>query len=71
MDIVECEEASYQLLARLAQIYMQGGHKVEPNCQEAADLFSEAAERATASGKGRLASKYYELAEQALAATRA
>ena len=47
-------------------MYMEGGHNVEQNFQEAYELYNEAAEKATALGKGRLASKYYQLAEEAL-----
>lgn len=64
----ECD-ASYSILARIAQIYLDGGHNVEQNFQEAADLFNEAAEKAMQFGKGRLANKYYMLAEEASSQT--
>lgn len=40
---------------------------VEKNPSEAADLFTEAADRAMQSGNGRCANKYYDLAEKASA----
>lgn len=62
----DCEPA-YMILARLGEMYMEGKNGIEKNPNEAADLFSEAADKAMAYGKGRLANKYYGLAEQAMA----
>ena len=56
-------EPVYTILARMAEMYAAGGHDVEQNLPEAYDLYNEAAEKATALGKGRLANKYYTLAE--------
>lgn len=64
-DISTDCDAPYIILARMGEIYMQGGNGVETNYHEAADLFNEAAERAIEYGKGRLANKYYNLAETA------
>ncbi len=61
----ECEP-SFMILARLAEMYLEGKNGVEKNAQEAADLFTEAAEKAMQSGKGRLANKYYALVENCL-----
>ncbi|CAF0889007.1 unnamed protein product [Brachionus calyciflorus] len=64
-DISSDFDPVYTILARLGHIYLEGGYGVEKNPTEAAELFNEAAERAMQSGKGRLANKYYDLAEQA------
>lgn len=58
-------EAVYVILARIGEIYLTGGNGVELNLQEAYDFFNEAAEKAMQYGKGRLANKYYSLAEKA------
>ena len=52
-------------MARMAEINMRGGHGLEPDPSEAASLYNDAAEKATLFGKGRLANKYYMLAEEA------
>ncbi|XP_078274165.1 eukaryotic elongation factor 2 kinase isoform X1 [Rhinoraja longicauda] len=61
------DEAKYSLLARQAEILMAGGFGSEPDPQAAGDLFTEAAEAAMASMKGKLANQYYQLAEEAWA----
>ncbi|XP_072916233.1 eukaryotic elongation factor 2 kinase isoform X3 [Hemitrygon akajei] len=61
------DEPKYSLLAREAEIHMTGGFGVEPDPQTAGDLFTEAAEAAMASLKGRLANQYYQQAEEAWA----
>lgn len=60
----ECEP-SYVILARLGEMFMQGGVNLERDLGQAAKFYSQAAEKATLFGKGRLANKYYMLAEQA------
>jgi elongation factor 2 kinase len=62
----ECD-APYIILARIAEMYLEGSYGVEKCCQEAAGLLNEAAEKAMQFGKGRLADKYYNMAEKALA----
>jgi TPR repeat protein len=57
------DEPVYIILARMAEMYATGGQGVEKNQPEAYDLYNEAAEKATQLGKGRLANKYYMLAE--------
>jgi elongation factor 2 kinase len=57
----------YELKARLAEILTTGGNGLEANPTKAGDLFNEAAEAAAAAMKGRLANKYYMLAEEAYA----
>lgn len=63
----ECEP-SYVMLARLGEMYMQGGVNLERDLTQACKYYSQAAEKATLFGKGRLANKYYMLAEQASSA---
>jgi elongation factor 2 kinase len=62
----ECD-APYIILARIAEMYLEGKNGVDKCCEEAAGLFSEAAEKAMQFGNGRLADKYYNLAEKAVA----
>ncbi|RNA05755.1 eukaryotic elongation factor 2 kinase isoform X5 [Brachionus plicatilis] len=59
----ECEPV-YTILARMGEMHMEGSHGIEQNYTEAADLFNEAAELAMQNGKGRLANKYFDLAEK-------
>ena len=60
-------ESDYALLARLAEMYRSGGHGLVKDCHKAGEYYNEAAEAATAAMKGRLASRYYTLAEEASA----
>jgi elongation factor 2 kinase len=55
----------YALLARLAEIYRQGGHGLDKDPSHAGNLYNEAAEAAMEAMKGKLANKYYMLAEEA------
>lgn len=59
--------AKHQILSYLAEIYMYGGHGVDADPSKAGELYSEAAEEATSAMKGRLASKFFCLAEEAWA----
>ena len=59
-----CDEPAYLVISCMAEMYSVGGKGIEKNAQEAYDLYNQAAEKATAYGKGRLANKYYMLAEQ-------
>ncbi|XP_042252902.1 eukaryotic elongation factor 2 kinase isoform X2 [Thunnus maccoyii] len=61
------DEPRYQLLAREAEMYQEGGFNLTPDPQKAGELFTEAAEAAMAAMKGRLASKYFMKAEEAWA----
>ncbi|XP_034049421.1 LOW QUALITY PROTEIN: eukaryotic elongation factor 2 kinase [Thalassophryne amazonica] len=61
------DEPSYLLLAREAEMYKEGGYNLTADPQKAGDLFTEAAEAATAAMKGRLANQYYMKAEEAWA----
>ncbi|XP_074476959.1 eukaryotic elongation factor 2 kinase isoform X5 [Sebastes fasciatus] len=57
----------YLLLARVAEMYQEGGFNLTAEPQRAGDLFTEAAEAAMAAMKGRLANQYYMKAEEAWA----
>nr|XP_029132116.1 eukaryotic elongation factor 2 kinase-like isoform X3 [Labrus bergylta] len=61
------DEPRHLLLAREAEMYQEGGHNLTADPQRAGDLFTEAAEAATAAMKGRLANQYYMKAEEAWA----
>lgn len=58
-------EPIYLILARMAEMNMKGGHGLEKDLSEAGQLYSDAADKATMFGKGRLANKYYMLSEEA------
>ena len=62
----ECEPA-YVILARMAEMNLQGGHGLDVDCAEAATLFAEAGDKAMLDGKGRLANKYFMRSEEASA----
>ncbi|ESO93393.1 hypothetical protein LOTGIDRAFT_232789 [Lottia gigantea] len=57
----------YSIQAKLAELYKQGGHELDKDPQKSGDLYNEAAEGAMAAMKGRLANKYFMLAEEAYA----
>ncbi|XP_038064162.1 eukaryotic elongation factor 2 kinase-like isoform X2 [Patiria miniata] len=58
------EDPNYQLLVKQAEMYRTGGHGLDKNPRKAGDLYNEAAEGAMAGMKGRLANKYYMVAEE-------
>ncbi|CAN7976489.1 unnamed protein product, partial [Ixodes persulcatus] len=59
------DDPDYLLLARQAELTLQGGHGLDRDPQAAGDLYQRAATAATMAMKGRLANKYYQLAEEA------
>ncbi|XP_026078750.1 eukaryotic elongation factor 2 kinase isoform X2 [Carassius auratus] len=61
------DEPRYLLLARLAEMYQEGGYNLDADPQRAGDLFTEAADAAMEAMKGRLANQYYMKAEEAWA----
>ncbi|XP_034427170.1 eukaryotic elongation factor 2 kinase isoform X2 [Hippoglossus hippoglossus] len=61
------DEPRYLMLARVGEMYHEGGHNLTADPQRAGDLFTEAAEAAMAAMKGRLANQYYMKAEEAWA----
>lgn len=54
----------YQLMAKQAELLRQGGHGLDKDSERAGNLYNEAAEAAMAAMKGRLANKYFALAEE-------
>ncbi|VDK67551.1 unnamed protein product [Onchocerca ochengi] len=54
----------YELLERMAIMYKEGGYGLLQDLTKAYDLYTEAAVSATEAMRGKLANKYYELAEQ-------
>eukprot|EP00095_Tigriopus_kingsejongensis_P008623 maker-scaffold503_size153465-snap-gene-0.13 protein:Tk08623 transcript:maker-scaffold503_size153465-snap-gene-0.13-mRNA-1 annotation:"hypothetical protein CAPTEDRAFT_175610" len=59
------DDPTYMLLARQAEIWLEGGDDLERDPSHAGDLYNQAAESAMASMKGKLANKYYMNAEEA------
>ncbi|CAH8448528.1 unnamed protein product [Schistosoma turkestanicum] len=55
----------YRILARMAEMYSVGGFGLKQNLSLAGDLFTQAAEIASGALQGRLAVKYFELADEA------
>ena len=60
----DCEPV-YMILGRLGQMYFEGKNGIEANYQEAGSLFTDAADKAIQFGNGRVANKYYVLADKA------
>lgn len=58
-------EHDYSLLARMAEMHMQGGCGLEKDPLKAGELYTQAAETAMHAMKGKLSNKYYMLAEEA------
>jgi len=61
------EEPSYQILSRMAEIWLTGYEEenIRKDPMKAGDLYNLAAESAMSCLKGKLANKYYMLAEEA------
>ena len=64
-DSSELLEPNYSILARMAEMYLSGGHHLEEDVQKAGELYTEAAEAAMNAMKGKLSTKFYMLAEEA------
>lgn len=60
-------DPNYMLCARHAHLYKQGGYGLDKQPQVAGELYSTAGDLALAAMKGKLANKYYALAEEAWA----
>ncbi|XP_015930457.2 eukaryotic elongation factor 2 kinase [Parasteatoda tepidariorum] len=60
-------DPSYELLARQATLYKEGGYQLQKDPYKAGELFNLAAETALACMKGKVANKYYMYAEEAFA----
>ena len=57
-------DPNYLLYAKQAELYRQGGWELEKEPSYAGELYSSAGDLAMASMKGKLANKYYALAEE-------
>ena len=57
-------DPEYLIMARLAELYKQGGNELKANSNRAISYYTRAAENAMQCAKGRLANKYYMLAEE-------
>lgn len=53
-----------KLYARVAEMYRDEGHGIERDPQKSGDMYNSAAEHAMAEMKGKLANKYFALAEE-------
>lgn len=53
-----------KLYARVAEMYREGGHGIERDPQKSVDMYNSAAEHAMNEMKGKLANKYFALAEE-------
>ena len=58
-------DPDYAILSKMAELYRCGGLGLEKDPQKSGELYSEAAEAAMAAMKGKLANKFYMLAEEA------
>lgn len=58
---------TYVLLAKLGDLYLNGGHGLEKDPSTAGDYFTQAGDAAMAAMKGKMANKYYMRAEEAWA----
>ncbi|XP_036134647.1 eukaryotic elongation factor 2 kinase isoform X3 [Molossus molossus] len=77
LETTDCDEAGeydgvqgeprHVLLAREAEMLLAGGFRLEKDPQRAGDLYTQAAEAAMEALRGRLASQYYQRAEEAWA----
>ncbi|XP_054722047.1 eukaryotic elongation factor 2 kinase-like isoform X1 [Uloborus diversus] len=61
------DNPSYELIARQAELYRKGGFELKKNPSKAGELYNLAAEVAMSCMKGKLANKYYMLAEETFA----
>ena len=57
-------DPEYLIMARLAELYKQGGNQLQSSPPKAISYYNRAAENAMVCAKGRLANKYYMLAEE-------
>ncbi|GMT32338.1 hypothetical protein PFISCL1PPCAC_23635, partial [Pristionchus fissidentatus] len=53
----------YEILAKMAEMYQEGGYELDQDYERAYELYTEAGEVAMEAMKGKLANKYYEMAE--------
>ena len=60
----ETANPDYIIMAHMAEMYHSGGYQLERDPNRAGELYSQAAEVAMATMKGKLANRYYTLAEE-------
>ena len=60
-------DPNYTLYAAQARLYQLGGYGLDRDPQSSGDMYSSAGDLALAAMKGKLANKYYALAEEAWA----
>ena len=60
-------DPNYALTAAQARLYQQGGYGLDKDPQTAGEMYSAAGDLAIASMKGKMANKYYVMAEEAWA----
>ncbi|PAV72425.1 hypothetical protein WR25_19379 [Diploscapter pachys] len=63
MSLATAAKPRYEILAKMAELYKEGGCDLEQDYERAYNLYTEAAEMAIENMKGKLANKYYEEAE--------
>lgn len=61
------DNPTYEILAKMAEMYRKGLHGLQKDPVKAGDLYNQAAEAATEAMKGKMANKYYMLAEETFA----
>lgn len=54
----------YQILAKIAELYKEGGYELEQDFESAYNYYTDAAEAALEAANGKLANKFFEYAEQ-------
>lgn len=59
------DDPPYLLKARMAEMWLEGGNGLDKDPNRAGELYNEAAESAMNCMKGKLANKYYMMAEEA------
>lgn len=64
---IQQQDPDHMILSRMAELYRTGGHGLDKDPQRSGDLYTEAAEAAMNAMKGKLANKFYMLAEEAWA----
>ena len=57
-------EPFHKLYARIAEMYSEGGYGIEKDLQTSGEMYTYAAEQAVTDMKGKLANKYFALAEE-------
>eukprot|EP00794_Sanderia_malayensis_P009123 gene9123-10096_t len=58
------DNPAYKILARIAEMYREGGYGLEKDLNKSGELYNEAGEAAMNAMKGKMSNKYYMLAEE-------